>query len=537
MAEAIERGRAGALRSPVNLTDNPIVHRALRTGRAGTEGRLSLGRLGGWLGLALLIPFVPIIFGRPFRLDQVAGTMLVTLFCLVVGAFLFIGLQRMLGSFMKEREQNTLEFLQLSTLPSVSVILGYLAAGQLPGYFAAVLLTPLLFLCAHLASFPLLLLGSMLLSLIGFVFLLSVIFLHVGFWSAKVSELRAGGLYGTLFVIFVIAATFRPLLTQSGVVGAEWIDVVFTPFQLWGDFFRGFSGAPLAGGGDRVFWYGFSLPRVVAGWLLHIPVGVLLLLSLARAFRNRECAPWSTGSGLCLVSWTLCILLGVLVETGRPLSLQLPLMGALAYLVCPIPWRRNLRTRLQALHELSRSGGSWRGAWTESGASPVLLVGGSILLTVVSCWLVLLLGGGAPGEGPVPQSAWFAPLLLVLPLLGLAVGQQALHWRAPRLRFLLIAGYAFLVFAPLIFHWVEVQAPFPVIPEARWALEAFSCVSPLVVMSMLAAGEGPGLPAILAGQLVFLLPASFGLRDCWRVGARLADRAREGGRGDGPIAP
>ncbi|MGA1203980.1 MAG: hypothetical protein ACO4BJ_13535, partial [Planctomycetota bacterium] len=137
MAEAIERGRAGALRSPVNLTDNPIVHRALRTGRAGTEGRLSLGRLGGWLGLALLIPFVPIIFGRPFRLDQVAGTMLVTLFCLVVGAFLFIGLQRMLGSFMKEREQNTLEFLQLSTLPSVSVILGYLAAGQLPGYFAA----------------------------------------------------------------------------------------------------------------------------------------------------------------------------------------------------------------------------------------------------------------------------------------------------------------------------------------------------------------------------------------------------------------
>ena len=116
--------------NPWNPIENPIVVRAFRIGFRPGPGQYPLGWWGLFLGLAFAVPFLPSLFDvEDGSGEQVSRWMFVTLSLYLLAVFLFGGFQRMITSFSKERERETFDFIHLSTMPSGSIVFGFLVAG------------------------------------------------------------------------------------------------------------------------------------------------------------------------------------------------------------------------------------------------------------------------------------------------------------------------------------------------------------------------------------------------------------------------
>ncbi|MFQ5655567.1 MAG: hypothetical protein ACE5GW_12660, partial [Planctomycetota bacterium] len=191
---------------PRPIQDNPLIVRAFRTGFRRGPNSFRISVWGGGLALLVAAATFPAIVFSGISYESAASWLLAGLAVYTVATFVIGGLQRMLMSFLSERERGTFDFIHLSTLRPSSIVLGYLLAGQLLGYLLLCLTIPVMLVSASIADYGLPSIVLLILAIVGYAVMLSMIFLTAGFWSEKISDLKGSAL--VLLSLLLIALTF-----------------------------------------------------------------------------------------------------------------------------------------------------------------------------------------------------------------------------------------------------------------------------------------------------------------------------------------
>ncbi len=467
-----------------NPRENPLVQRAFRVGFRKGQGSFRLGWYLVGLAVATMGPFIPRAFSNTWGLPDAAGWMLRGLLILLGVILVIGGFQRMLVAFSQERERGTFEFLHLSTLRSSSIVLGFLMAGQLPGYLALVLLSPLLVICALLSDFPISTLLALLLSLVFFALALSVFFLYFGFWAKKSSEFRGSALvYVTLLSVFgnLVARLFVtggifPAGVPQTMLGSPVIMNLYTSGT--------FSGA--GGLGLAPTFFGIALPQWILGVVLLTPPMVLVFLALCRALRHRDAHPWSTRHAVPLFAWGCLGLVGVWWGTSIPFQTRAVTLAICSWIMMRRLADRDTPDRPTTVQALGRLGGDVRQLLREDEGPPIRL---SILL--LGAWVVAstAVAFEADRVGESGALLWgVTPALFILPLLAVGLLGQWLSWQAPRCRWVLHLVVILAVAGPfLVYLFGDDLAWLPLISAKM--LQAYGALSPLSQLLLLAPVE------------------------------------------------
>lgn len=503
--------------------ENPLVQRAFRVGfRRGPTGFKTGWWLAG-LGLATLGPFAFHAISVSWTMKDTARWMLVGLMLVTGLIFVIGGFQRMLVSFTRERERGTFEFLHLSTLRSSAIVLGFLMAGQLPGYLVLVLVFPVLAVCALYIGFPLVTLLAVVASLVFYVLVLSVFFLFFGHWSKKSAELRGAALVYTALYAFLgfIAAQG---LTQSGKLPPGTVEVLLGFPVVSGLFSHGMAVArsstltssPVVPPQYDPSFFGVDVPQWILGVLvLGIPT-IVVFLAVSRALRHQDRNPWAEPHAIVLMAWALICLLGVWHGTDIEHGDRVIVLAVVGWIGLRRFTERNTPGRTRTVHALGRNEGSFRRLIRNPDQGPPvrlalallgLWIAASIGLTVLSSFdgseITPLGTGAAPLAGLVVWS--LCPLLFVLPFLSLSLLRQWLSWRIPSWGLLVPWISLFAVWVPFVV-FLSRETLASMVPEVL--VRAYAAFSPFSqVEGLLASGQG-GPPAsgwILFGQVPYLV--------------------------------
>lgn len=533
---------------------NPLVERAFRSGFRSGPGSFRLGWYLAGLALATIGPFVPKLFEPAWGVGDAAQFMLPGLLLLLLAIFVIGGFQRMLGSFTQERERGTFDFLHLSTLRSSAIVLGFLWAGQLPGYLAAVLLAPLLFCAAFFADFPLLVLAEILASLVLLVLSLSVLFLFYGFWAKKVSEFRGAAFVYAMVAVFGgwgIANTLVKLrVLPDGVPQAALgVPVLVDLYSL------GVRAADSGGSGTPALlplhFYGIGLPPWLFGAVLVLPAVVLVFAALARALRHRDRVPWSVSHATLLFAWGAIALVGVWWGTGIPPWMRSLALSAYAWFAIRRLLERCTLNRSRTVQALGRSGGTIRGLLAADEGPPLRLAA-----SLFAVWFgaSLLLSAGVRFEPVVSDPAaavtnpllWaIAPALFLLPLAAITLYSQWMAWQRPGWRWTTVMLTLLLVVAPACsFAFSEALATLHLIPVGL--LVSYGGLSPFSQLLALAHPRSSGYSAgswPVVAQVAYVIAVVWGVVALRRSAEALAARSRklraglDGDRGAPPPVP
>lgn len=492
-----------------SIRHNPLVVRAFRVGfRPGPTAF----RFGLWATLLVLI--VVGVFGferlNPSFETKDAGRLLALLMVFYIAAsFLLGGLQRMLVSFGSERQRGTFEFLHLSTLRPSSVVWGFLWAGQLPGYLLLGLSLPVMLVGALLGGLHV---GYLILlvSLLAFyVLFLSVLFLEVGFWMKKASDIR-GSLQAFAGIFMGLMTAASSSLPYLGILGAypvlksAWSRAAHVDSEVGGH----------AGTSVLVFGQLFAIELVAV--LFLAPVGFVVARSLVRCLRNRELRSISTGGVLFLAAWLQLFTIGFLMNRRDP-EFILNVLGIEALLFAT--WasgfsiRESWRVRQRIACSRRRAGS--RSVLIDSEGPPLLLgLALSVQFGVVA--LGYLLYERQQGTTTLSLASALIPVSPVLLLFWL--GQYFEFSRGPRVRkwlsYIVYGLFIWLPFFAALFVIAIVRQQFPEFPAERFeSLQTACLVSPLAQLRA-AAGYGAGLDrtgVVVTGlvQLGYLLLAGW----------------------------
>jgi len=493
--------------------ENPLVERAFRIGFRSGPGSFRLGWYIAGLGLATVGPFLPRGLSAQWTVRDAATWMLPALLGLLLLVFVIGGFQRMLSSFAQERERGTFDFLHLSTLRSGAIVLGFLLAGQLPGYFALVLISPLLVLAAHFSEFPLLILAAMIASLVFAVLALSVFFLFFGFWAKKVTEFRgAAFIYASIYCFGgwlvangIVKAGILPDRVPHALLGAP---ILFELYGLGRSIADATGGAPP--GIAPLELYGAGLAPWVFAIVVALPATAIVFLALCRSLRHRDRAPWSISHATLLFAWCVFALVGTWWGTGIPLRMRCISLAVFAWMAIRRLTDRGTPSRTRTVHALGRSGGGLRSLLRSEEGPPLRLSlalvavwwGGSLLLAS-EAWLDPDSIESIRSSGP-PLLFALAPALFLLPLASLGLFGQWLAWHLPALRWSQIVVSLFVVLGPfLAFLFGPTLAELPLVSSGF--LAAYGSLSPFSHILSLARGSDPG-PFAGAGVLLGQVP-------------------------------
>jgi len=532
--------------------ENPLVERAFRIGFRRGPVSFRLGWYIAGLALATIGPFLPAGLDPNWTVRDAAGWMLPGLLALLLLVFVVGGFQRMLASFSQERERGTFDFLHLSTLRSDSIVLGFLLAGQLPGYLALVLLSPLLALSAFLSGFPLATLAALLASMVFTVLVFSILFLFLGFWAKKVSEFR-----GAAFV-YAIMACFGGWAVAGGLVRGGVLPDGAPQALLGAPVITGlFSyGMQVADEGSAIppatiDFCGATLPAWLYAMVVLLPVAAIVYLALCRALRHRDRSPWSTAHATLLFSWGVAALVGTWWGTGIPLRMRSVALAVFAWIAIRRLLERGTPTRAQTVHALGRTGGDVRALLAGEEGPPLRLAlaliaawwGGSLLLAAEAVLRRSSVETLSPSGSPLLFA--LAPALFLAPLAVFSLAGQSLAWRAPRWRWMLLGGDILFVLGPFIaFLFGPKLAELPYFSAPF--LATYGALSPFSQLISLARGAAPeGFSGALAllGQIPCAIALLLLLGDARGALRELAARSRrllaglDGAPGEPPTPP
>jgi len=410
--------------------ENPLVQRAMRTGfRSGLSGY----RINLWItGLVIVTggPFLPKLFDRGWDLRDSMSWMFALVFILLILAFLVGGFQRMLSAFSNERERGTFEFLHLSTMRSDGIVAGFLMSGQLPGYFAMVLLAPLLVVSSLILDYSLAALAVLLVAVVLYILFISVLMLYLGYWSKKVAEFRSMALLYVLFYFILASFVYRGF-DNLKVLPPDWSDILHG-FSFLKTLYLGVTG----GGGPAVVvfepvFFGWSVPSVVALVLVLGPPTVFLFLTLTRSLRHREGRGCSETHGLLMFGWINFLLIGIWWESDTPTFVRVQTLLIVAWICIAHFFRRNTITRGGTILALSRREGTINLLSSDTEACPPYRFGLLLFLVHLTSFMFLLGVGTGASVSDLASNIFLAPLLFVLPLLLYCSLIQWLVWRTP----------------------------------------------------------------------------------------------------------
>ncbi len=486
--------------------ENPIVQRALRTGfRSGP----SSFRINWWITGLLVVavgPFFPRLFNPRWDIEDSMTWMFRLVFALLVLAFLVGGFQRMLSAFSNERERGTFEFLHLSTMRSDGIVAGFLMSGQLPGYFAMVLLAPLLVVSSIVMGYSLPALAVLLGAVVLYVLFVSVLMLYLGYLSKKVAELRSAALiYVVLYFLFA-SFVFRGF-DGLGVLPPEWGDILhgFPFLQKLYYVVTGIEG-PNAQLFQTIF-FGWSLPYLFALVLVLGPPTVLLFLTLSRSLRYREGLGWSELHAVLFFGWINFLLLGIWWDSKSSNVVCIQTLLIVTWFCMTQFFRRNANSRGGTVLALGRRDGKVNFLSADTGACPPYRLLLLLFLVHLLSFVLLWSFGDSVTGFYLPANALFAPLLLVLPLLLYCSLIQWLAWRVPSW----IGGEkvlsALFIWAPYVVYLTAGNLPFHDVLGDSYTV--YSLISPFVQAQQLLAGPAghDDLIGLFGFQLLYAVGA------------------------------
>ena len=513
--------------------ENPLVQRAFRTGFRSGPGSY---RLGWWmvaLGAILVIPLAIQASVPDFEFEESLELMFIGIEILLAMVFVIGGFQRMLTSFSKERERGTFNFLHLSTLRSTGIVLGFLMAGQLPGYLAMVLLVPLLALLAVMTGFNLGILLILLFCLVFYILVLSILFLYLGFWTKKASEFRGAAVVYILLAL-LFGSIAREGLVSMGILPAGWGEI-FLGVPLISELHSiGSSEGALPA--PSVVWFGMQIPSWCAAVITFVPLAAILFSSLCASLRHRERPSWSLLRSVLFLGWISVVVVGAWEGQLTSLWDRWLMYALLAWIVILRLVTKNCPSRTQTVQDLGRLKGDWRALLRDQHGPPFLRTG--VLLAIVLFVSVWIGWGGNPSEGNLsPLQGLGVGLAIVLPLIVTVLVHQWVTWRTPSLRILVLWGGMLVIWVPF--------GVYAIAEDNLWIGRDFALyyggLSPF--SQILAAGRSQDSPDQALGQYVYVVQAGYFLiallaaRGCW-VGGRSAERAAQIMlRGDDPESP
>ncbi len=519
--------------------ENPLVQRAFRTGFRSGPGSFRLGWWATGLSAVILIPFILQAIFTTVSLADAILWMFNGLLVLILLVFVIGGFQRMLTSFSKERERGTFDFLHLSTLRSTGIVVGFLMAGQLPGYLALVLLSPILIICAFMIEFPIGTLLALLAAVVFYALVLSMLFLYLGFWAKKASEFRGAAIVYILLALF-FGSVLSNWLMSVNVLPAGWGQILLGVPLIKDLYFYGISGAEQLGPA-YVLWYGYQIQSWVAAMIALTPPTLILFASLCASLRHRERIAWSLRRYLLMYAWIAVVAIGAWVGQPTPIWNRWLMFSIISWVVILKLAKKACVPRTQTVHELGRADGDWSTLLRGSAGPPFLLTGILTLIYLLGCALIGI-EKDATERAVSPFTGASVGLLLVLPLFASILLQQWALWRAPAAKIFLTWVHIFFIWIPLgVFAF---GADFPpwgwISPDV---IRGFGGISPFSqILSLARAGsEDQGFVGlnVFVYQGIYLAICLFAARGCWAGGLSVARACRtllEGERKSGEDA-
>lgn len=484
---------------------NPLVMRAFRVGFR--PGPTSF-RIAPWSLALILIVFGILItayYARDLGTVWVGEMLAVFLTFYTAATFVVGGIQRMLVSFSQERERGTFEFIHLSTMSPRSIVLGFLLAGQLPGYLLLGLTLPILFIGAFLADYQLVPLLGMVGMLAFYVLVLSLFFLFLGFWMKKAADLRGASLFFAVLFCVITSLMYYNFF-GSGAAGAPVGVLAGFPVirSMW-------DRATVDGGGMYAQVFGAQLPLELLALVFLTPLMFVFYSSLVRCLRHRERKPFADGVAWFLLLWfqlfLVATLWGVPVAQDRSWFICVLVMMIFNSRVLAAA----IRPRHQVIRLLARLKGNVSQALWHAHGPPIRLALG-LALGMLGIGFLLRMDPNQAGSPLWLIGVPFLPLLLTF-----SMGQQLELYRGGRQRGVITGVFGlFFVWLPLIVY-AFITSGAEVLPRTlgQTGFDALYCYGLLSPLSQVLYGTGvngfeDGVQPIsghsvsmIAGQVIF----------------------------------